>query len=173
MGLQNHSSNSYSSKTLFPLSEPSEANDYLAPHIQVLRESYHHYLGQDLIDKTLSPKMAAKHIYHASFVVVSHSADIDPIFIYGNQKALRLFEMTWPEFTRLPSRQSAEASVQGERERLLAATMTQGFISDYAGIRISKEGRRFWIQNVTVWNLRNPQGQYVGQAAIYSDWADL
>jgi hypothetical protein len=168
MGLHSHLS-----QTTFPLPEPSKANDYLATHIQTLRESYHHYLGKDLIDQALSPSRAAQHIYNAPFVVVSHSAAADPIFTYGNQKALSLFEMTWPEFTKLPSRQSAEVSIQGEREQLLAATMTQGFISDYTGIRISKRGRRFLIRNVTVWNLLNSQGQYTGQAAIYSDWADL
>jgi hypothetical protein len=168
MGLHNHSST-----TLFPLPEPSQINDYLATYIQMLRESYHHYLGKDLIDQTLSPSRAAQHIYNAPFVVVSHNAAVDPIFTYGNQKALNLFEMTWSEFTQLPSRQSAEVSVQGEREQLLTATMTQGFMSNYAGIRISKGGRRFWIRNVTVWNLLNPQGQYAGQAAVYSDWADL
>lgn len=152
---------------------PSAANDYLTPHIQVLRDSYRHYLGLDLVDTDLSPAAAARQIYHAPFVVVSHNAAADPVFTYGNQTALALFEMTWSEFTQLPSRRSAELPIQAERERLLAAVTTQGFISDYAGIRISKGGRRFWIRGVTVWNLRNAQGQYAGQAAVYSDWADI
>ncbi|MDA0268873.1 MAG: MEKHLA domain-containing protein [Cyanobacteria bacterium] len=156
-----------------PFPEPSEANDYLAAHIQVLRDSYSDYLGKPLVDGGLSPAGAAQQIYHAPFVVVSHNAAADPVFTYGNKTALALFEMTWLEFTQLPSRQSAEPPIQAERDRLLAAVTTQGFISDYAGVRISKGGRRFWIRNVTVWNLRDPQGHYCGQAAVYSDWADV
>ncbi len=153
--------------------EPSAANHYLAAHVQVLRESYHHYLGKHLVDEGLSLEAAARQIYDAPFVVVSHNAATDPVFTYGNPAALALFEMTWSEFTQLPSRRSAEPPTQAERDRLLAAVSTQGFISGYAGIRISKGGRRFWIRNVTVWNLLDAQHQYAGQAAVYSDWADV
>ncbi|MGD1907720.1 MAG: MEKHLA domain-containing protein [Leptolyngbyaceae cyanobacterium] len=156
-----------------PCSEPSAANDYLAGHIQLLRDSYRHYLGLDLVDGSLSPVAAARQIYEAPYVVVSHNAAVDPVFTYGNQTALQLFEMTWSEFTQLPSRQSAEPPNREARDRLLAAVTSQGFISDYAGIRISKGGRRFWIRNVTVWNLRDAEGQYAGQAAVYSDWTDV
>jgi hypothetical protein len=153
--------------------EPSTANDYLVTHIQVLQDSYRHYLGQDLVDADLSPEAAARQIYHAPFVVVSHNAAADPVFTYGNQTALALFEMTWSEFTQLPSRRSAEPPSQAERDQLLGLVTTQGFIADYAGIRISKGGRRFWIRGVTVWNLRDAQNQSAGQAAAYRDWADI
>ncbi|MEM9218193.1 MAG: MEKHLA domain-containing protein [Cyanobacteria bacterium P01_F01_bin.150] len=115
----------------------------------------------------------AKDLFYAPFVVVSHNTDADPVFNYGNQAALSLFELNWDEFTTLPSRQSAEPPNREERSHLLHAVTTQGYIQGYQGIRISKTGKRFRIEDVTVWNMLDDQGNYHGQAAIYSKWTYL
>ena len=94
-------------------------------------------------------------------------------FNYGNAAALRLFEMTWAEFTALPSRLSAEPTHRDERARLLDTVARQGFIDDYRGIRISKSGARFTIEQATVWNVIDDSGTLVGQAATFSAWTPL
>lgn len=155
------------------LTEPSEQNLYLVEHVNLLRRSLRQVLGRDLIDSHLSDLQAAREVYHAPFVVVSHNAAVDPIFSYGNRAALQLFEMTWAEFTALPSRQSAEPPNQAERAQLLETVSRQDFVENYSGVRISKQGRRFRIAPVTIWNLRDQQQEYCGQAAIYSTWTYL
>ena len=90
--------------------------------------------------------------------------------IHANQQALRLFDMTWPEFTALPSRFSAEVLERHEREQLLQTVTRQGYIDHYTGIRISRRGQRFRIENAIVWNLLNPEGSYYGQAAYFAHW---
>lgn len=155
------------------LPEPSAANGYLVDHISLLRRSYRQLLHRDLLATDLEAAAAAQAIYTAPFVVVSHDTAADPIFNYANQTALNLFEMTWAEFTALPSRQSAEPPNREERDRLLATVTRQGYIDNYSGIRISKTGKRFWIQDVTVWNLSDRDGTYQGQAACYSHWQFL
>ena len=89
---------------------------------------------------------------------------------YGNATALSLWEMTWEELTATPSRLTAEAPNREERARLLAAVTKNGFIDDYSGIRISQTGRRFRIQQATVWNLLGPDDKHYGQAAMFSHW---
>jgi hypothetical protein len=81
---------------------------------------------------------------------------------YGNRAALALFELSWPELIRLPSRLTAEVPDQEERARLLSRVSQQGYIDDYAGVRISRGGRRFRIEAATVWNLIEPDGLVVG-----------
>lgn len=154
-------------------SEPGEQNLYHVHHIQRLRQSFRQLLQRDLIDPELSDLEAARAIYQAPFVVVSHDTAVDPVFNYGNRAALDLFEMTWEEFTTLPSRQSAEPPNREERSRLLAAVSTQGFIENYAGVRISRSGRRFVIEQVTVWNVFDSSQTYCGQAATYAKWRYL
>jgi len=92
---------------------------------------------------------------------------------YGNAAALALWEMSWDEFTRTPSRLTAEAPNREERMRLLAAVTERGFIDDYSGVRISKTDRRFRIVQATVWNLLDERGIYAGQAAMFSRWEFL
>ncbi|MFZ4640895.1 MAG: MEKHLA domain-containing protein [Nodosilinea sp.] len=150
--------------------EPTPQNNYQADHIHYLRYSFRRRLGKDLVDPALTPLEAARVIYYAPYVVVSHGVGADPIFNYGNQAALQLFAMDWSEFTALPSRQSAELPNQAERAQILATVTAQGFIEHYGGIRIDRTGRRFRIQDVTVWNLEDNQGSDYGQAALYSQW---
>ena len=149
---------------------PSPENQFYCDHIQLLRRSYERLTGKGFGPSHLQDQDFAEAIYHAPYVVVSHGIQADPIFNYANLAAQTLFELPWEEFCQLPSRQSAEPPNQTERQILLDTVTHQGFMAGYEGIRIAKSGRRFWIKEVTVWNLSDDQGLYRGQAAIYSRW---
>jgi hypothetical protein len=148
--------------------EPNATNDFLLPHVLRLLESYRHWTGRDLLDATLSPVAQARALFEAPFALVSHNTDPDPIFNYANRTALDLFEMTWDEFTALPSRLSAEPIHRDERARLMAEVTAKGYIAHYSGIRISKTGKRFRIENAFVWNLLEEDGALYGQAALFT-----
>lgn len=140
---------------------------------QIIARSLKHFTGCDLLPGNFSPTELAEKVFHAPFVLVSHGTETDPILNYGNRSALALWEMSWIELTRTPSRLTAEAPNREERARLLEAVKTRGFIDDYSGIRISKNGRRFKISSATVWNLLSVNGQPCGQAALFSHWEFL
>ena len=46
-------------------------------------------------------------------------------------------------------------------------------VSDYRGVRISSTGKRFLVERATVWNIKEPDGTPLGQAATFSDWTFL
>lgn len=140
---------------------------------QLIARSFDHWTGRALLPGLFNPLGLAKNVFEAPFVLVSHGTEPDPVLNYGNAAALKLWEMTWEELTRTPSRLTAEALNREERARLLAAVTTNGFIDDYSGIRISKNGRRFRIAQATVWNLLDDHGIYAGQAAMFSHWEFL
>lgn len=152
--------------------EPTPANAYLAEHVDRLCASYVRLTGRELTPPG-SAEEVAKALYHAPFVLLSHGMEEDPVFNYANLTAQRLFELSWAEITALPSRFSAEPLSREERARLLAAVTTQGYIDDYRGVRISSTGRRFWIEQATVWNVDDGKGQPIGQAATFSQWTLL
>ncbi|UAJ71891.1 MEKHLA domain-containing protein [Synechocystis sp. PCC 7339] len=152
---------------------PDASNQFYLDHINLLRQSYERLIGKTFGPSDLTEMALAQAIYEAPYVVVSHGTEPDPIFNYANLAAQKLFEFPWVEFCQLPSRQSAEVPNQMERQKLLDAVSRQGFMENYQGIRIAKGGRRFWIKNVTVWNLHNADGVYRGQGAIYSSWEDI
>ncbi len=124
--------------------------------------------GEGLGDRDVVGGEELRHaLWDAPFAVVAHGTEADPIFFYGNRYALQCFEMGFEEFARLPSRLSAEPLAQEAREKLLAKVLQRGFVDGYSGMRIAKSGRRFMIQDCTVWDLLDAQGNRHGQAAIF------
>lgn len=152
---------------------PCPANRYQVDHAERLRRTFHALTGRPLIDLALSPEAAAAALFHAPFVVLSHDTAPDPILTYGNLTVLKLFALTWEELTQMPSRLTAEAPNRAERARLLAEVTARGFIDDYSGVRISHTGQRFLIEQATVWNLSDAEGQPCGQAATFQEWRSV
>lgn len=153
-----------------PTPPPDTANGYLRAHARLMATSYRRCTGRDLVDVGVAASDVGRWLYAAPFALLSHGTGADPLFTYANRTALALFELTWAEMACLPSRLSAEPVAQEERARLLAQVTARGFIDDYAGIRISRTGRRFRIEAATVWNLVDDAGAHQGQAATFSRW---
>ena len=147
--------------------------DQIIAHTQMLARSLKQWTGRDLLPGIFPAAEFAEKVFQAPFVLVSHGTESDPVLNYGNTAALALWEMSWEELTRTPSRLTAEAPNREERARLLATVATRGFIDDYSGVRISKSGRRFKISRATVWNLLAQDGRPCGQAAMFREWEFL
>lgn len=115
----------------------------------------------------------AERLFNSAFVVASHGAEADPILNYGNQAALNLWAMDWQQFTQTPSHLTAESPNREERTRMLQQAKIQGYISNYRGIRISSTGKRFLVNQATIWNIHKPDGTAIGQGATFSNWKYL
>ncbi len=109
----------------------------------------------------------------APFAVLAHDGGADPCFVYANRTAQTCFGYAWDEIVGLPSRLSAEAPEREARQALLDAVTRDGFAEGYRGMRVTKSGRRFWIEDGVVWSLRRPDGSAAGQAAMFSSWRDV
>jgi hypothetical protein len=138
--------------------------------IALIDESYRRLTGRRLVQPQDD---LASALWKAPRAIVAHGTEADPIFFYGNALALDLFAMQADAFTRLPSRLSAEPMHRDERAELLDRVARDGFIDDYAGIRIAATGQRFRIEQATVWNLIDAAGAVHGQAATFDRWTML
>lgn len=138
-----------------------------ATWVDALCNSYRHWLGRTLGSELVSEPTPAWLYYQAPFCLLAHDGASDPRFVYANVAAQRCFEYAAHELLGLPSRLSAEAPDRAERDALLRTVTTQGYAEGYRGLRVAKSGRRFWIENVTVWNVLDPSGRWKGQAAVY------
>jgi len=148
-----------------PQPEPTPEDDRF---FGLLTRSYARLLGRPLTDRS-----AAWLYRDAPFVILAHNTDPDPRFVYANEAAQSCFEYGWDEFTRLPSRLSAEPMLREERQAILDAVARDGFVAGYRGIRIAKSGRRFRISNTVVWQLIDDDGVFRGQAATFAEWRDV
>lgn len=140
---------------------------------QLLLDSYRHWIGKDLIERTLNVKQQAHMLFEAPFVVVSHGGEPDPILNYGNQAALDLWELSWDRFIKTPSRHTAAADDRTERESMLERAKLNGYFDGYRGVRISSTGKRFLVEHALIWNVIDPMGNPMGQAAMFSRWSDV
>jgi len=154
-------------------SEPCIDNDYLGEQAKLILSSLFRMTGRNLVDSGLSDKDRYRSLFEAPFCVVSHNTETDPVFNYGNKVALELLEMKWDDFTKLPSRLSAEPHKTKEREKLLARVRKYGYIEDYKGVRVSSSGKRFLVEDSIVWNMIDENGTYRGQAAVLYKWSTL
>lgn len=105
--------------------------------------------------------------------MLAHNTDPDPLFIYGNKAAQRRFEYGWDEITRLPSRLSAEPQNREARQQFLARVQQIGYEAGYRGVRITKSGRRFVIEEATLWQLLDTDGKVHGQAVVIPRTRDI
>jgi hypothetical protein len=149
---------------------PTDQNSFLVEHVLDIRNSYRQLALNDLFPDFQTDGQFARQLFHAPFALVSHDSASDPVFNYANLKALELFESSWEDFTRLPSRQSAEPIHRADRDRLLAEVSKNGYINRYEGVRVSRTGKRFLIKNAIVWNIFDKNQCYKGQAAWFNEW---
>lgn len=152
---------------------------YLLPAVvernRLMAANFRRLIGRPLsaADGASTPEALAEYLYHAPFVLLAHTNELDPVFCYANLRGQELFGYGWDEFTRLPSRLSAEPVSQEKRRRLLDEVRSKGFVENVKGIRIARDGRRFRIENVVVWDVLDDHGNFVGQAAMFDRWSDL
>lgn len=140
---------------------------------QRLLDSYRRWTGRELIERIGDPEMQARALFEVSAVVVSHGTEDDPILNYGNLTALQLWEMTWEQLVKTPSRLTAEPVNRAERERMLEQARMRGYVDTYKGVRITGTGKRFLVDNALIWNVLDPAGKQIGQAATFARWTWL
>jgi hypothetical protein len=141
---------------------------------QLLADSYARLLGRPLVSPAMPVAKATEWLYEsAPFAVLAHNTDPDPVFVYGNIAAQRRFGYSWDEITRLPSRLSAEAPNREEREQFLTRVQRLGYEEGYKGVRVTKSGQRFMIEEATLWQLLDADGKLHGQAVIIPRTRDI
>jgi len=147
--------------------------------VQRMLDSYARWTGSTLCSDLGLGRVAgdaaavAGIVYQLPWVVVAHGSGSDPLFVYANRCAQALWELDWPAFTRLPSRRSADPGHVAERSRWLATAAATGFVTGCHGERVAASGRRFLIEQVTIWNVLDEAGAAHGQAAAYRSWRYL
>lgn len=118
----------------------------------------------------LTLERLAKGLYVARCALLCHDASAVPRFTYANRAAQELFGRSWDQFIGLPSRLSAEPDHRELRAQMLSEVATAGFVRGYAGVRVDATGRRFAIEDATVWNVTTAEGKAMGQAARICQW---
>ena len=141
--------------------------------MDLIMRSHETIVGIPLMNSNSTGAEVARELFYLENVVLAHDTQTDPVFRYANLSALALFEYTWEELIELPSRLSAEQEAQSKRSQTMQTVLRNGYINNYSGVRITKSGKRFVIENATIWNLVEENGSQAGQAAAFKTYHHL
>ncbi|MFN8125300.1 MAG: copper homeostasis protein CutC [Candidatus Nanopelagicales bacterium] len=97
---------------------------------------------------------------------LAHDGSADPRITWVNAAAAALWERPPDRFVGIPSRWTA---LPGDRAARAQALATHEVAVGYSGVRVSATGRRFRIEDATIW----PVGTSGAQAATFPTWTAL
>ena len=149
------------------MTEPWLSGDAVALARTILA-AHRRHTGRDLLPPMADDRALAEALYAAPMVVLAHDGGSDPRFIYANRVAQTLWGYAREEFIGMPSRLSAPPEGRAERDTLLASGRGAGVVVAHDLLRVTRDGRRFVIAEVVLWNL--DQDGVRGQAATYDRW---
>lgn len=136
--------------------------------LNLLDNAYRYWTGGGLPCTLIEPRSRAAWIHRESpYGLVFHNNDDDPLFIYGNERALSCFKYSREIFYGMPSRFSASAVDREARQALLKSVTTSGIAWGYNGYRVDRHGHPFMIYDGVVWEVLNDTGKRLGQAALF------
>ena len=115
----------------------------------------------------------ATDLFSSAIAVLAHDNSRDPLLIYANATALRLWERSWQQMIGMPSRYTAEEGAREQRASALQRAQSEDAFEGYSGVRVSRTGQRFMINNARIWTLWDDKGHNCGQAAAFSSWSWL
>ena len=139
----------------------------------VLLQSHQRAFSRPLIASAQpgqSRRLLCQNLFACGFPVLAHGTGNDPRLSYAHAAALQLWETSWHELIGLPSRLTAPETERAERSNALGQAKRLEAVQNYQGIRISRKGQQFMINNARIWTLWDAEERVCGQAACFSDW---
>lgn len=145
----------------------------IATALGLIDDSYRRWTGETLAAAAPPGADPVAWLHQdAPFALLAHNDRADPLFFYANGAAQRLFGYSWEQMVGLPSRLSAPEAQRAQRSQFFEQVERDGIGRDYSGIRVTRTGRRFLIENTRVWKLVDADGRRVGLAAMIAAWRD-
>jgi PAS domain-containing protein len=129
-------------------------------------ESFRRLLGRELITRSGNAAEDARRLFDLPIAVLAHDTSPAPLLDWANQAAARAFEATPESLLGRPSAATAPADALADRGKLFEALARDNFVIGYSGVRVSLTGRRFIIDDVTVFEVTDAAGRPAGHAAV-------
>ncbi len=137
--------------------------------VRLILNSHEQAFNYPLLKKQ-SDMQNSKNLFSQQLVILAHDNSKDPILVYANALALKLWEKTWEEMIGMPSRLTAPEEEQKQREIAIKNALNKISITNYEGIRITSTGKLFLIKKAKIWKIWDEQSQTFGQAASFLNW---
>jgi hypothetical protein len=129
-------------------------------------DSYLRLLGRDLVERSGDEADDARRLFDLPLAVLAHDTSPVPLLDWANGAAARAFDAAPEALLGRPSADTTPADAVADRRALFDVLARRGFVTGYSGVRVSLTGRRFMIDDVTVFALADAAGRPAGHAAV-------
>ncbi len=159
------------------------SSKFIQMQSELILDCYQVSIGKSLkerlgIDHNMIGAELAEALFEASAAILSHDIIIidgkrDNVYNYANRTALQVFERTFAEQTRIPSRKSVAEGEDSQlsRNTLLTACFTKGWVK-FDATRVSATGKTVQLKDAILYNLFDKRGIYYGQAVVFDPKPD-
>lgn len=135
----------------------------------VIAKSFEEHFS-DILFPYDNPEDLAIKLYHAPVIIIAYTEDADPTFIYANQCAQNVWEITWDSFLKLPVKETTSEQLRQNQLGFIQLVKQKGHYMGYQGLKKTASGRMFRVENAIMWTLTNANGEYIGQASMIPSW---
>lgn len=129
-------------------------------------DSYSRHVGRELVERSGDAAEDARQLFDLPLAVLAHDAAPRPLLDWANLAAARAFDATPETLLGVPSADTAPADAVADRRALFEVLAAHGCVVGYSGVRVSLTGRRFVIDDVTVFEITDAAGRPAGHAAV-------
>ncbi|MGK9168781.1 MEKHLA domain-containing protein [Inquilinus limosus] len=140
--------------------------------LRLLAGSHARLVGTPLLPEEAGGDAAvqARWLYEAApFCVLVHNTDADPPSSMPTERPRPASSIACTSSRRCPPASPPRRRTGRSGSGCWTPLPADGFITSYRDLRVAKSGRRFWIENATVWRLIDEAGTLHGQAATFRD----
>lgn len=145
------------------------AENRIIEYSKLLTDSYFFWTKRTLIEENADLRENAFYLYHAPFVLLTHSPGADPIINYANSKAQMLLGMSWEEIMKTPSGYLSRLDENNDSFSRFADTGKEGSISSYNTTLAAAAGLLFRITDSCLWKIMDTRKMCMGQAIMFTD----
>lgn len=148
--------------------KPSERADdsFRACRAREILDSYRRLLGRELLPRSGDATEDARRLFDLPLAVLAHDTAPQPRLDWANRAAAMAFDATPESLLGRPSAATTPADAVADRGKLFEALARDRFVTGYSGVRVSLTGRRFVIDDVTVFEVTDADGRPAGHAAV-------
>jgi len=158
----------FSSGAIIPGMMPSgRAYESLQVHRATeILDSFRRCVGRELIGRSGDAAEDASRLFDLPLAVLAHDTAPQPLLDWANAAAAAAFDATPESLLGRLSSATAPPDATADRRQLFEALARDGFVTGYSGVRVSLTGRRFIIDDVTVFEVTDAAGRPAGHAAV-------
>lgn len=137
----------------------------IAEQMLLLNKRFEESFNDTLVPFLDAQDLAIK-LHHAPYPLFAYDGNDNPKYTYMNLAAQRLFKVEQHEVKHLHVTETTEELLRKNLLNFIQEVKSKKRYLSYSGLRITKNGERFRLENAYLWVIYDDHKQYIGQGCM-------